>query len=184
MLADVVWFDLKYHARRVSTYVCVLIWFLLPWPNVLRKAPHDDDPVDRCSRPLEAQPRVERPKNGHRSEIEFWRSAAIQRDFALETYQVLLSTPVTRRAYLGGRFLASAIVCLAVFGASALGHLYAGSPWAAHPTMAPIQAWNYEWPFLVWPLPFLVEHPDQTWRLPADVTGEIPLMFSLKATRG
>ena len=42
----------------------------------------------------------------------------------------------------------------------------------------------HEWPFLVWPLPFLVEHPDQTWRLPADVTGEIPLMFSLKATRG
>ena len=41
----------------------------------------------------------------------------------------------------------------------------------------------YEWPFLVWPLPFLVEHPDRTWRLPAGMAGEIPLTFSLKATK-
>lgn len=41
----------------------------------------------------------------------------------------------------------------------------------------------HEWPFLLWPLPFLVEHPDGTWRLPADREGEIPLTFSLKATK-
>ena len=31
----------------------------------------------------------------------------------------------------------------------------------------------HEWPFLVWPLPFLVEHPDRTWRLPAGIAGVI-----------
>jgi SAM-dependent methyltransferase len=41
----------------------------------------------------------------------------------------------------------------------------------------------HEWPYLSWPLPFLVEHPDRTWRLPADMPGEIPLTFSLKATK-
>ena len=41
----------------------------------------------------------------------------------------------------------------------------------------------HEWPFLFWPLPFLEEHPDRTWRLPADREGEIPLLFSLKATK-
>jgi SAM-dependent methyltransferase len=41
----------------------------------------------------------------------------------------------------------------------------------------------HEWPFLAWSAPFLVAHPDGTWRLPADAPGEIPLMFSLKATR-
>jgi SAM-dependent methyltransferase len=41
----------------------------------------------------------------------------------------------------------------------------------------------HEWPFLFWPLPFLVEHPDRSWRLPADQPGEIPLLFSLKATK-
>jgi SAM-dependent methyltransferase len=41
----------------------------------------------------------------------------------------------------------------------------------------------HEWPFLYWSLPFLVEHPDRTWRLPPDTPGEIPLTFSLRATR-
>jgi SAM-dependent methyltransferase len=41
----------------------------------------------------------------------------------------------------------------------------------------------HEWPFLRWSLPFLVEHPDGTWRLPAEMPGEIPLAFSLKATK-
>ncbi len=41
----------------------------------------------------------------------------------------------------------------------------------------------HEWPFRVWSLPFLVEHTDGTWRLPASVSGEIPLSFSLRATK-
>lgn len=41
----------------------------------------------------------------------------------------------------------------------------------------------HEWPFLFWSMPFLVEHPDRTWRLPAEMSGEIPLLFSLKATK-
>jgi hypothetical protein len=41
----------------------------------------------------------------------------------------------------------------------------------------------HEWPFLAWSLPFLVQHPDGTWRLPEGMTGEIPLSFSLKATK-
>ena len=40
-----------------------------------------------------------------------------------------------------------------------------------------------EWPFLAWSLPFLVEHADGTWRLPEGMTGEIPLSFSLKASK-
>jgi len=44
----------------------------------------------------------------------------------------------------------------------------------------------HEWPFLAWELPFLVEHPDgnDTWQLPEHQDGEIPLMFSLRATKG
>jgi len=41
----------------------------------------------------------------------------------------------------------------------------------------------HEWPFLFWSMPFLVEHPDRTWRLPAEMSGEIPLTFSLRATK-
>jgi hypothetical protein len=37
--------------------------------------------------------------------------------------------------------------------------------------------------FLEWELPFLVAAGDGTWRLPADVRGELPLSFSLRATK-
>lgn len=41
----------------------------------------------------------------------------------------------------------------------------------------------HEFPFVEWPLPFLVRDDDGTWRLPSDAGGELPLFFSLRATR-
>jgi SAM-dependent methyltransferase len=40
----------------------------------------------------------------------------------------------------------------------------------------------HEFPFVEWPVPFLVRHDDDTWRLPPDAGGELPLSFSLRAT--
>jgi SAM-dependent methyltransferase len=40
-----------------------------------------------------------------------------------------------------------------------------------------------EHPFLDWKVDFLVEDEEGRWRLPADAGGELPLMFSLVATR-
>lgn len=40
-----------------------------------------------------------------------------------------------------------------------------------------------EHPFLDWKVDFLVEDGDGSWRLPADAGGELPLMFSLRASK-
>ena len=40
-----------------------------------------------------------------------------------------------------------------------------------------------EYPFIDWQLDFLVEGADGTWRLPSTVAGELPLMFSILATK-
>ena len=40
-----------------------------------------------------------------------------------------------------------------------------------------------EHPFLDWKVDYLVEDADGLWRLPADSDGELPLMFSLRATK-
>jgi SAM-dependent methyltransferase len=40
-----------------------------------------------------------------------------------------------------------------------------------------------EHPFLAWEADFLVAQPDDTWCLPADAAGELPLMFSLLARK-
>ena len=41
----------------------------------------------------------------------------------------------------------------------------------------------HEFDFVRWPMPFLVEGQDGRWRLPDDTKGELPLFFSLKATK-
>jgi SAM-dependent methyltransferase len=40
-----------------------------------------------------------------------------------------------------------------------------------------------EYPFVDWPIEFLVETDDGTWRLPPSVEGELPLFFSILASR-
>jgi SAM-dependent methyltransferase len=40
-----------------------------------------------------------------------------------------------------------------------------------------------EFPFCVWSLDFLVDGPDGRYRLPDDVEGELPIFFSLRATK-
>jgi hypothetical protein len=40
-----------------------------------------------------------------------------------------------------------------------------------------------EYPFLDWKADFLVEADHGTWRLPPDITGELPLMFSILASK-
>ena len=41
----------------------------------------------------------------------------------------------------------------------------------------------HEFDFVEWPVDFLVESPDGRWRLPAGTPGQLPLFFSLKATK-
>ena len=40
-----------------------------------------------------------------------------------------------------------------------------------------------EHPFLAWSVGFLTETPDGSFRLPEGAKGELPLMFSLRATK-
>ena len=44
-------------------------------------------------------------------------------------------------------------------------------------------AHEHEFDFLRWQLDWLVRSPDGRWRLPSDSEGQLPLSFSLKATK-
>ena len=41
----------------------------------------------------------------------------------------------------------------------------------------------HEFDFVDWPMDFLVPSSDGRWRLPPEVSGELPLFFSVRATR-
>jgi len=40
-----------------------------------------------------------------------------------------------------------------------------------------------EYPFVAWKLDFLVEAEDGSWRLPPETPGELPLFFSILASK-
>jgi hypothetical protein len=41
----------------------------------------------------------------------------------------------------------------------------------------------HEFPFVEWPIEFLVEGEDGRYRLPPDAKGQLPLFYSLRATK-
>jgi ABC-type transport system involved in multi-copper enzyme maturation permease subunit len=83
----------------------------------------------------------------------FVASAAL-RDFDLRTAELMFTTPVTRRAYLGGRFIAGYLACLAILLVCEAG-LLLGSlmPWIDQARLGPAHWSGYAWAFGVMVMP-------------------------------
>ena len=63
---------------------------------------------------------------------------SILRDFQRDTYQMVFTKPITKFAYLGGRWAGSLIVSLIIFAGLPIGEaLGALAPWADHTRLAP-----------------------------------------------
>src|SRR5438477_4411 len=74
---------------------------------------------------------------------------SILRDFQEDTYQLLFTKPISKLAYLGGRWAASLVTTVGVFSGLVWGAM-AGAfmPWADRTRLAPIHFWWYLQPFL------------------------------------
>ena len=74
---------------------------------------------------------------------------SILRDFQRDTYQILFTKPISKFAYLGGRWAGSFVTTVFAFSGSLLG-AYAGTfaPWADHARIGPNHLWWYLQPFL------------------------------------
>ena len=74
---------------------------------------------------------------------------SILRDFQRDTYQMLFTKPISKFAYLGGRWAASFVVCVLVFAGVSVG-MWLGTyaPWTDHVRIAPNHLWWYVQPFL------------------------------------
>jgi len=83
----------------------------------------------------------------------FVANAAL-RDFDLRTSELMFTTPVTRSAYLGGRFVAGYFACLAILLVCQLG-LLLGSfmPWIDQARLGPTSWKGYAWAFGVMAVP-------------------------------
>src|SRR6202453_3216730 len=73
---------------------------------------------------------------------------SILRDFQRDTYQILFTQPISKFAYLGGRWAGSFVTTVFVFSGLIFG-AWAGTfaPWADHSRIAPNHLWWYLPPF-------------------------------------
>ena len=85
--------------------------------------------------------------------VAFVANAAI-RDFEQRTSELLFATPISRGAYLGGRFAAGYLILLAILATCALGLALGGSmPWIDASRLGPPDWRGYAWGFGVMVLP-------------------------------
>ncbi|HZD51389.1 MAG TPA: ABC transporter permease, partial [Silvibacterium sp.] len=140
MFTDFFLFELKLRFKSISTYVYFLMWFLFAFFSV---AAQDFGPVGAGKVLL----------NGPYATMVILLNGAafgmiviaaifgpsILRDFQRDTYQMIFTKPISKFAYLGGRWAGSMVITLLIFTGLIVGEI-AGSfaPWADHTRIGPI----------------------------------------------
>ncbi|MFY9938557.1 MAG: ABC transporter permease, partial [Silvibacterium sp.] len=140
MFLDFFLFELKLRIKSLSTYVYFALWFLMVFFSV---AAEDWGPVGAGKVLL----------NGPYATMQYFLQLSafgmiimaaifgpsILRDFQRDTYQMVFTKPISKLAYLGGRWAGSLVITLIIFTGLPLGEI-AGSfaPWADHTRIGPI----------------------------------------------
>src|SRR5580700_1048704 len=143
-------FELKFRLKSLSTYVYFVLWFLL---SFLAIAAEDFISTGNGKQLL----------NGPFSTTILYTfftlfgtiiiaaifGTSILRDFQRDTFQLIFTKPITKFAYLGGRWAGSFVTCVFAFSGMVFGEV-AGTiaPWADHTRIASGHAWWYWQPFL------------------------------------
>ncbi|MBX3146626.1 MAG: hypothetical protein KF785_07605 [Gemmatimonadales bacterium] len=156
MLRNVMAFEVRYHLTRPVTYLYFTVFFLLAFfivstdvatvsgagGQVKRNAPFF---VANTMMILVAIGQVI---------VTGLVGTAVLRDYQYRTHELLFTTPITRFAYLGGRFSGAFLVMVLVHLGIPLG-LWFGSlmPWIDPEQLLPVRTVGYLRPFLVLVLP-------------------------------
>ena len=140
MFLDFLLFEIKLRLKSISTYVYFGLWFLLAFLSV---AAEDFGPGGAGKVLL----------NGPYNTLQIFTQltafgiivlsaifgTSILRDFQRDTYQLIFTKPITKFAYLGGRWGGSVLITLLIFTGLPLGELIGSfAPWADHTRIAAI----------------------------------------------
>jgi ABC-2 type transport system permease protein len=149
LLLEFFLFELKYRVKSLSTWVYFALWFVL---SFLAIAAEDFISTGNGKQLL----------NGPYSTGILYTffmlfgtiivaaifGTSMLRDFQRDTLQILFTKPITRIAYLGGRWTGSFVTCVFVFSGMVFGEaLGTFAPWADHTRIATGHAWWYWQPF-------------------------------------
>jgi ABC-2 type transport system permease protein len=143
-------FEIKFRLKSISTYVYFLLWFALSFFSV---AAEDFGPVGNGKVLL----------NGPWATSTYYTQfcifgiiviaaifgTSILRDFQRDTYQLLFTKPISKFAYLGGRWAGSFVATVFAFSGMLFGEMAgASAPWADHSRIVSGHLWWYIQPFL------------------------------------
>src|SRR5580700_9160001 len=145
-------FELQLRRKSISTYVYFLLWFFF---SFLCVASESFGPIGSGNgKVLLNGPWAATLNYVYISLFGVIVIAAIfgtsiLRDFQRDTYQMLFTKPISKFAYLGGRWAGSLVTTIFAFSGCILGE-YIGTlaPWADHARIGPNHFWWYVQPFL------------------------------------
>ena len=145
-------FELKYRSNRVATYAYFLILFLISFmfvaTDVVQLGGADGNVMENS--PFVIMQMMAVLSLFGLLMISGVMGVPVFRDFDHNTYSLFYTKPISKYAYLGGRFFGSLLVMLFIFSGIPLG-MIAGSlsPWAEADKLLPFNLWHYIYNFLI-----------------------------------
>ena len=145
-------FELKFRFKSLSTYVYFAIWITFSFLDV---ASESFGPIGNSNGKILLNGPFSNTYNNVGAAlfgiiiIAAIFGTSILRDFQRDTYQILFTQPISKFAYLGGRWAGSFVTTVFAFSGMMLGtYLGTFAPWADHTRIGPNHLWTYLQPFL------------------------------------
>lgn len=145
-------FELKYRAKSLSTWVYFAVWLIF---SFLCVASESFGPIGNSNGKVLLNSPFANAFNDLGAAlfgiivIAAIFGTSILRDFQRDTYQILFTKPISKLAYLGGRWAGSFLTTVFVFSGLLFGtYLGTLAPWADHTRIGPNHLWGYLQPFL------------------------------------
>jgi ABC-2 type transport system permease protein len=144
-------FELRFRFKSISTYVYFLIWIAYSFLSV---ASESFGPIGNSNGKVLLNGPYSNTYNDVGAAIfgiiiiAAIFGTSILRDFQRDTYQVLFTQPISKFAYLGGRWAGSFVTTVFAFSGMMLGtYLGTFAPWADHARIGVNHLWWYVQPF-------------------------------------
>jgi ABC-2 type transport system permease protein len=145
-------FEMRFRAKSLSTYVYFVLWLVF---SFLCVASENFGPIGGSNGKILLNGPYAITFNDQSSclfgiiVIAAIFGTSILRDFQRDTYQILFTKPVSKFAYLGGRWAGSFLITVLIFSGLLFGTYFGTfAPWADHARIGPNHLWWYLEPFL------------------------------------
>src|ERR1700732_4020642 len=145
-------FELKYRFKSLSTYMYFLLWLAFSFLSV---ASESFGPIGNSNGKVLLNSAYVNAFNDFGAAlfgiivIAAIFGTAVLRDFQRDTYQILFTQPISKFAYLGGRWTGSFVTTVFAFSGMILGTFIGTfAPWADHTRIGSNHLWAYLQPFL------------------------------------